>query len=111
MASIQSRGVSPREMPRSNRSTSFGISENERLVEEFEARDLGVVQVDHDAGALGGVDARLAQRILQPLRLIGLYGPCRLGRLPLPSPHSDKLAAAMPAARQSHQPRQFGAGV
>ena len=62
----------------------------ERLVEQLEPRHLGVVQIDDHAGALGGVDARLAQCILQALRLIGLG---RFGRrLILTSPHTDNLA-------------------
>ncbi len=44
----------------------------ERLVEQLEPRNLGVVQIDDHAGALGGVDARPAQRLLQALRLVGL---------------------------------------
>ena len=40
----------------------------ERLVENLEPRDLGVVQIDHDAGTLGHVDARLAHRLLEPGR-------------------------------------------
>ncbi len=40
----------------------------ERLVQEFEPGDLGVVQIDDDAAALGLIDARLAQRFLEPLR-------------------------------------------
>ena len=70
MASSHSRGVSPRLMPRSNRSTSggdFGKHRIERLVEELEPGDLGVVQIDDHAGALGGIDARLAQRVLETL--------------------------------------------
>ncbi len=69
--SIHSRGVSPWLMPRSNRSTCIGnLREQriERLVENFEPRHLGIAQVDDDAGAIGGLDPRLAQRIAQPHR-------------------------------------------
>ena len=40
----------------------------ERLVQDFEPRHFGVAQIDHDAGAIGGLDPRLAQRIAQPDR-------------------------------------------
>ena len=40
----------------------------ERLVEDFEPRDFGVAQIDDDAGAIGGLDPRLPQRIAQPHR-------------------------------------------
>ena len=39
----------------------------ERVVEEFEPRHFGVAQIDDNAGALGRLDARLAQGVLQPL--------------------------------------------
>ena len=41
----------------------------ERLVQNLEPRDFGVAQFDDDAGAVGGLDPRLAQRIAQPRRL------------------------------------------
>ena len=69
--SIHSRGVSPWLMPRSNRSISVGNLRKqriERLVENFEPRHFGVAQVDHDAGAVGGLDPRLPERIAQPDR-------------------------------------------
>ncbi len=40
----------------------------ERLVENFEPGHFGVAQIDHDAGAIGSLDPRLAQRIAQPDR-------------------------------------------
>ena len=40
----------------------------ERLVQNLEPRDFGVAQFDDDAGAIGGLDPRLAQRIAQPRR-------------------------------------------
>ena len=40
----------------------------ERLVENFEPRHFGIAQIDDDAGAIGGLDPRLAQRIAQPDR-------------------------------------------
>ena len=40
----------------------------ERLVENFEPRHFGIAQVDDDAGAIGRLDPRLAQRIAQPHR-------------------------------------------
>ena len=42
----------------------------ERLVEDFEPRHFGVAQVDHDAGAVGGLDPRLPQGIAQPDRTV-----------------------------------------
>ena len=69
--SIHSRGVSPWLMPRSNRSTCSGTCANsgiERLVQDLEPGDLGIAQFDDDAGAVGGLDAGLAQRIAQPRR-------------------------------------------
>ena len=40
----------------------------ERVVQDFQPCDLGVAQVDHDAGAIGGFDPRLPQRIAQTNR-------------------------------------------
>ena len=40
----------------------------ERLVQNFEPGDFGVAQIDDDAGAIRGLDPRLAQRIAQPDR-------------------------------------------
>ncbi len=40
----------------------------ERLVENFEPRHFGIAQIDHDTGAVGGLDPRLPQRIAQPDR-------------------------------------------
>src|ERR1700738_2804572 len=40
----------------------------ERLVQNFEPRHFGVAQVDDHAGAIGGLDPRLPQRIAQPYR-------------------------------------------
>ena len=37
----------------------------ERLVENFEPRHFGIAQIDDDAGAIGGLDPRLPQRIAQ----------------------------------------------
>ena len=56
-------------MPRSNRSISVGHLRKqriERLVEDFQPRHFGVAQIDHDAGAVGGLDPRLPKRIAQP---------------------------------------------
>ena len=69
--SIHSRGVSPWLTPRSNRSTCSGTCGEqriERLVQDLEPGDFGIAQFDHDAGAVGGLDAGLAQRIAQPRR-------------------------------------------
>ena len=38
---------------------NFGEQRIERFVQQFEARHLGVAQIDDDAGALGRLDARL----------------------------------------------------
>ena len=40
----------------------------ERLVQDLEPGDLGVAEIDDDAGAIGRLDPRLAQRIAQPRR-------------------------------------------
>jgi hypothetical protein len=40
----------------------------ERLVQDLEARDFGVAQLDDDADAIGGFDPRLPERIAQPRR-------------------------------------------
>ena len=67
-ASIHNRGVSPRLMPRSNRSTlgrNFLEQRIERFVQELKPRHFGVAQIDDDAGALGGLDARLIHRLFQ----------------------------------------------
>ena len=40
----------------------------ERLVQNLEPRDFRIAQFDDDAGAIGGLDPRLAQRIAQPRR-------------------------------------------
>ena len=93
MASIHSRGCLAARNPAVEQvdlGRDLREQRIERLVEQLEPGDLGVVQVDDHAGALGGVDARLAQCVLQALRLIGLG---RFGRrLILTSPHADKLA-------------------
>ena len=56
----------------------FGEHRIERLVEQFEAGNVGVAQIDDDAGALGCFDARLAHGFLQRLRRPGRF---RLGFL------------------------------
>ena len=40
----------------------------ERLVQDLEPGDFGIAQLDHDAGTIGGLDPRLAERIAQPRR-------------------------------------------
>ena len=67
----------------------------QRLVQQFKSRDLGVVQIDHHAGAFGLIDPRLAQRILQPagrLRRLGLGRPPDDLDLAFPTPHGRNLA-------------------
>ena len=69
--SIHSRGVSPWLTPRSNRSTCAGTCGEqgiERLVHDLEPGDLGVAQFDDDAGAIGGLDPGLPERVAQPRR-------------------------------------------
>ena len=39
----------------------------ERLVQDLEPGHLGIAQFDHDAGAVGGLDPGLPQRIAQPV--------------------------------------------
>ena len=46
----------------------------ERLAENLEPRHLGIAQIDHDAGAIRGLDPRLAQRVAQPHRGLGADG-------------------------------------
>ena len=41
----------------------------ERLVENFEPGDFGIAQVDDHAGAVGGLDPGLPQRVAQPDRM------------------------------------------
>ena len=38
----------------------------ERFIEDLEPGDLGVAQIDDDAGAIRSLDPRLAQRVAQP---------------------------------------------
>ena len=61
----------------------------ERLVQNLQPRDFRIAQIDDDAGAVGGLDPRLAQRIAQPHRRISLQRCRRSARLtfwaPLPS--------------------------
>ncbi len=86
-ASIHNRGVSPRLTPRSNSSTSRGISAEqriERLVQQFKPCHFGIAQIDDDAGALGRLDARLMDRVLQRRRLGGFRHSLGLA---LSSPH------------------------
>jgi hypothetical protein len=55
-------------MPRSNKSILFrhlGEQEIEPLVEHLEPRHFRVTQVDDDAGAIGGLDSRLAEPVAQ----------------------------------------------
>jgi hypothetical protein len=40
----------------------------ERLVHDLEPRHLGIAQLDDDAGAVGGLDPGLTQRVAQPRR-------------------------------------------
>src|ERR1700722_7498006 len=43
----------------------FGEQRIERLVQKLKPRDFGIAQIDHDAGALGRLDARLMHRLRQ----------------------------------------------
>ena len=75
MTSIHSRGMSPRLIAAIEQFDVLGdFLEHriERVVEQFEARDVGVAQIDHDGGALGRLDARLAHCILE--RIAGAAG-------------------------------------
>ena len=40
----------------------------ERLVQNLQPRHFGITQIDDDAGAIGGLDPRLPQRVAQPHR-------------------------------------------
>src|ERR1700694_4948050 len=94
ITSIHSRGGAPRGAPPGDILMLSGVFREkrlERLVEDLQPHDLGVAQVDDDAGALGRFEARLAQRVAQALRrpllrLVPSLG-CRL-RL-LTTPHDD----------------------
>ena len=103
-ASIHSRGVSPRLTPRSNSSTSGGISANSGSSASSRSSrraSFGVAQIDDDAGALGRLDARLVHRLLQ--RRGRLTPVCRrVGFVPsaphaLPSPCAHDTPTARPA--------------
>jgi len=62
----------------------------ERLIEDFEPGKIGIVQIDHHAGAFGLVDARLAHRLrerLAPVRRIGIG-------FAVAAPHGVTLAIA-----------------
>ena len=48
----------------------------ERLVEQFEPRQLGVAQIDDDARLLGDLDAGLADGLLQARRARRASGAC-----------------------------------
>jgi hypothetical protein len=63
----------------------------ERLVQHLEPGDLGIVQVDDHAAALGLIDPRLAQRVLQPLDLRRLVGRRLDPHRFLTSPHLASL--------------------
>jgi hypothetical protein len=63
----------------------------ERLVEDFEPRHLRVVQVDDDGAALGLIDARLAQRVAQPLRRLVRLGS--FGGATFTTPHGRNLSS------------------
>ncbi len=41
----------------------------QRLAQDFQPGHFGVAQIDNDAGAIGGLDSRLPQRIAQPQRM------------------------------------------
>src|SRR5262245_35017135 len=71
----------------------------ERLVQDLEPGDLGVVQVDDDAAALGLLDARLAQRILEPLRRLARPLGVGVGVLAFTTPHDRNLAIEAGKAR------------
>ena len=67
-ASIHSRGVSPAaqaSIKQFDLGRYFGEQRIERLAEELEPRHLGVAQIDHDAGALSRLDARLMHRLFE----------------------------------------------
>jgi hypothetical protein len=68
--SIQSRGVSPWLMPRSNKSTPAGISANrvERFIENLEPCHFRVAQINDNAGAVGSLDPGFPQGVTQTNR-------------------------------------------
>ena len=66
--SIHSRAIRPADELRFedvDRTEDFPEQRFERLIQDLEPRNLGIAQVDDHAGAVGGVDPRLAQRITQ----------------------------------------------
>ena len=74
----------------------------ERLVQQFQAGDFGVVQVHDHAGALGLLDPRLAQGVLQPSGRRGLLRLTLAGDVvdvAFAAPHRRKLASVRGAAK------------
>ena len=61
----------------------------ERIVEEFESGDLGVVQIDDDAAAVRLLDPCLAQRIFQTMRRFARLRLIEL--LALTAPHGRNV--------------------
>ncbi len=57
----------------------------ERLVQQLEPRHFGVAQVDDNAGALGGLDARLVHRLVAAATAARRL--CRRVGFPLTTPH------------------------
>ena len=97
----QPRGVAPADaaVEQVDVVRQFREQRVERLVQELEPRHLGVVQVDHDAGALGLFDPRLAQGVLQPPGFPGLRGRLILVCV-LPAPHAPSYQSR-PAAHSN----------
>ena len=70
----------------------FGEQRIERLVEQFEPRQLGVAQIDHHIGALRGLDPRLPHRLLECSRLGRGFG--RRSGLVFTAPHGEPILSA-----------------
>jgi hypothetical protein len=66
----------------------------ERLIEQLEARNVGIAQIDNDAGALGSLDAGLAHSI--PQRILGFR---RFRIRFFASPHAANLSTAKPGEK------------
>src|SRR5262245_53520502 len=75
----------------------------ERLVQELEASDLGVVQVDDDGRSLGVIDARLAQRIAQPRRRLARSR--RFGIPTFTTPHDPQPSNGRRQGKRSRRPK------
>ena len=89
---------------------NFSKQRIERFVQELKARHFGIAQIDDDAGALGRLDARLMDRVLQ--QAIGVAGGFRrrVG-LAFTSPHLPSVPRTKQHARKDNQARKKTATI